>query len=299
MATLVSFNIARAGYSIRAAAPIDTRAIRMLLPEVRDVAQAIVAVDGWHELVVGAAATTRVPRLRPLVGPAVALHVIEPCRRIGIASVMLVELTRAAVAGGAHALYAVKRVEQDSREMQAWKKLGFTECESVREHMLPLDEFEPRLGPILDRMRAQSRIPAGASIIQLYKADLGAVLQLHLDHMGGNRGDLSRKLRSEGPGAFHPRYSRVLVIDGAVKGCILAHRADKETAIVDANILDPSVRGGWANIWLKLAATRGALSLGIKNFQFTTFDLYADTRSFTGKLGGETVRTSVLMYRAL
>ena len=91
----------------------------------------------------------------------------------------------------------------------------------------------------------------------------------------------------------------MLVVDGRIKGCILAHRRDKETAVVDANIIERSVRGTWANAWLKLEATRGALRLGIKNFEFTTFDHYTDTRGFTEKLGGVTTRTSVLMYRPL
>ena len=43
----------------------------------------------------------------------------------------------------------------------------------------------------------------------------------------------------------------------------------------------------------------GALRLGIKNFEFTTFDHYTDTRGFTSKLGGQTTRSSVLMFRPL
>jgi hypothetical protein len=39
--------------------------------------------------------------------------------------------------------------------------------------------------------------------------------------------------------------------------------------------------------------------LGIQQFEFTTFDHYGDTRRFTEKLGGVTVRTSALMYRPL
>jgi hypothetical protein len=52
-------------------------------------------------------------------------------------------------------------------------------------------------------------------------------------------------------------------------------------------------------VWLKLEATRGALRLGIKNFEYTTFDRYADTRSFTKKLGGITTETTVLMMKPL
>jgi hypothetical protein len=117
--------------------------------------------------------------------------------------------------------------------------------------------------------------------------------------LGGNRGELYRKLRGDGTGVFHPRYSRVLVIGDTTLGCILAHRHDEETAVVDADIVDPSLRGGWANVWLKLEATRGAMRLGIKRFQFTSFDHYNDTRSFSAKLGGAVTKTTVLMMRTL
>jgi hypothetical protein len=70
-------------------------------------------------------------------------------------------------------------------------------------------------------------------------------------------------------------------------------------AIVDAAIVAPELRGGWANVWLKLEATRAARALGITHFQFTTFDAYADTRRFTAKLGGATARRWALMYRPL
>jgi hypothetical protein len=161
--------------------------------------------------------------------------------------------------------------------------------------VLPVAQFESRLGPLVDRLRAKGRIPSTARIIPLYQANPAAVLQLHLDQMGGDRAELYRKIRGKGLGAFHPRYSRVLLVDDKVKGCILAHRAAADIAAVDANIVDPSVRGGWANIWLKLEATRGAVRLRIKSFQFTTFDHYSDTRSFTEQLGGETTRTTCLM----
>jgi hypothetical protein len=196
-------------------------------------------------------------------------------------------------------LYGAQRVELDGDEMRGWQALGFTACETVEQHLLPLSQFEPTLVPLVERLRKRGRFPATAEIIPLYQADLPTVLQLHLDNMGGDRGELYRKLRGQGLGAFHPRYSRVLLVDGSIKGCILAHRGDKDTAVVDANIVEPSVRGGWANVWLKLEATRGAMRLGIKNFEFTTFDHYNDTRSFTSKLGGLTTRTIVLMVRPL
>jgi GNAT superfamily N-acetyltransferase len=295
----LQFDIAGRKFSIRSATAADGKAVRMLLPELRDAAAGFVAVDNKHGLIVGAVAATRLARSQPFVGPGVSVHVIEPCRGHGIGTALVRDLETAARRAGAAALYAARRALEGSDEMRGWVSLGFVPCETVQEHTLPLDQFEPQLAPLLDRMRERGRIPPTARITPLYQANLPAVLQLHLDHLGGNRGELYRKLRGDGAGAFHPRYSRVLVVGDKTLGCILAHRYDQETAAVDADIVDPSLRGGWANVWLKLEATRGAMRLGIKRFRFTSFDHYGDTRSFASKLGGAVTQTTVLMMRPI
>jgi hypothetical protein len=269
----------------------------MLLPHVTNTAAAFVAIDLKSDLVLGAGVVTSRWRPQPLPGPGVDIEVVEPYQQSGIAHELLGHVEAAARIGGAQALYGTTRVVQGSEAERNWWSLGFSSCETVREHVMPLDQFEPRLAPLVERLTRQGRIPTTAKIVPLYRSDLPAVLRLHLDHLGGDRGDVYRKLRNEGAGAFHPIYSRVLLVDEKVQGCILARRKDRNTATVDANVLHPSVRGSWANLWLKLEATRGALRLGIKNFEFTTFDHYADTRRFTEKLGGTTKRTTVLMFR--
>jgi hypothetical protein len=200
---------------------------------------------------------------------------------------------------GALALYAVQKADTSGEEAREWSWLGFSPCETVEYHELPLDQFEPRLAPLCERLRKQGRIPTSAKIVPLYEADLEAVMRLHLAQLGGDAASIIRRLCGEGADAFSARYSRVLLVDGSVMGFILAHRVSRDVAHVDANVVEPSLRGGWANIWLKLEATRGAMSIGITKFVFTTFDHYGDTRSFTEKLQGITVRTTVLMYRPI
>src|SRR4051812_46501675 len=262
-------------FAIRSVAAIDSKIVRILLPEIRNPAMSMIATSSRFERVVGAAAITRSCRTQPLRGPGVAIEVIEPCRRQGIGRRLLAELEAAAgQVFGAEALYAAARVDEDAAKMQGWQWLGFSPVDVVEEHVLSIEQFEPRLGPLIERLRTKRRIPVRAEIVPLYRANAAAVMQLHLDQMGGDRGELYRKLRGKGAGAFHPRYSRVLLIDGVVKGCVLAHRASKYAAQVDAVIVDPALRGGWANAWLKLEASRRALSLGIKEFKFTSFSHY-------------------------
>ncbi|HEX6963205.1 MAG TPA: GNAT family N-acetyltransferase [Lacipirellula sp.] len=294
----VDFNISRTGFAIRPASSGDEQACRMLLGAAAADAQQWVAVDGGHRLVVGAAALVTTPRLTPVAGYGALVHVIPPCRGKGIGRALLEPLQQAARELGGRALYAARRVDVGSDEMAGWRRLGFSICETVKEHELPLERFEPRLAPMLAWFRRHKSIPAEARIVPLFLADRQQVLQLHMAHLGGDRASLERRLAGQGEGAFHGRYSRVLLIGDRVIGCILAHGESPTAAVVDAVIVAPEYRGGWANVWLKLEATRGAQELGITHFRFATFDRYGDTRRFTEKFGGVTTRTSVLMYRA-
>jgi hypothetical protein len=295
----MDFDISGSGYSIRPAGPGDAKALRMLLPAMPSAAVGLVAVDGQRQLVIGAAMATHAQRRAPLVGPGVAVHVIKPCRRMGIGKRLTARLALVAQSAGAGALYAAKRVEEGSDEEDAWRWLGFKPCETVERHRLSLPQLEAQLAPMIELMRERGRIPTDAQIVPLYRASLTDVAQLHLDNLGGEREDLERRLRGQGPRAFLPQHSRVLLIDGKVKGCVIGQQKDADTMVVDANIVDPSVRGTWANIWLRLATARGVAQLGIKNIEFTTFDHYGDTRSIAKKLGGVTTSRSVLMFRPL
>jgi GNAT superfamily N-acetyltransferase len=289
-----------AAFSIRPARLDDAKAFRMLLPDNFNALDFRLVVEaGSPTCIVAAAGLTTAERPKPLVGPGVALHVIKPYRQHGIGKQLISRLISEASGRGASALYATQKVDLLGEKARGWTWLGFSPCDTVEHHELPLDQFEPRLAPLYERMRKQGRIPESAQIIPLYEADFDAVTQLHLAVLGGDAPTLLRRMRGEGPDAFSAQYSRVLLLDGRVAGFILGHRTSREVIHVDANVLDPQLRGGWANIWLKLEATRGALSIGVQTFVFTTFDHYADTRSFTEKLQGSTVRTMVLMYRPI
>lgn len=287
------------GFLIRPARANEAKPFRMLLPAVGEFSVGLVAVSTADERVVGAAAISKSMRPQPPVGPGVAVHVIPPWRQQGIGRALLDALKQAAKNSSAEAFYAMQKIEAGSDEERGWRWLGFEPLETVVYHELPLAAIESRLAPLHDWMSAKQAIPSEAEIIALCDADHQAIADLHIEVMGGDRRMLLSKMRGEGLGAYHPRYSRVLLLDGIVKGFILAHRESKEVAVVDANILSPDVRGGWANLWLKLEATRGAAELGIERFIYNTFDHYADTRAFSEMLGGVETRRMLLMHHLL
>lgn len=291
---------AESSFSCRAATPPDAKGVRMLLPGATDaLGLCFVAEAEVPARMVAAAGLTTALRTKPVMGPGVAVHVIPPYRHRGIARKLVNLLAENAAKAGAGALYATHKVELGGVEQQAWSALGFLPCETVEYHELLLDEFEVQLAPLLERMRQRGKIPATARILPLCEVDIHEVARLHREILGGDMASLLQKLRGDVPESYSARYSRVLLLENRVVGFILAHRAARDVAHVDANVLAPEVRGGWANVWLKLEATRGALQLGIKRFVFSTFDHYTDTRSFTERLRGVTVQTKVLMYRPL
>src|SRR5262249_20364963 len=100
-----------------------------------------------------AAGLTTAQRPKPLLGPGVALHVIEPHRRQGIGKELVFRLMSEAHSRGAMALYAVQKVDMLGDEAREWSWLGFSPCETVEHHELPLDQFEPRLAPLCERLR--------------------------------------------------------------------------------------------------------------------------------------------------
>jgi GNAT superfamily N-acetyltransferase len=295
----VRFDISASGFVVRSARPMDSKACRMLLPSLASDAEVLVALEGAQGLVIGAAGMTRSQRPAPLVGPGVMIHVIEPCRSHGVGRALCNALVSTARAGGAQALYAARRVEFDSHEMRRWEQLGFSVCETVEEHQLPVAEIVSRLEPIVEGVRSRGWIPDQARIVPLYAADREKVLELHLDELGGDRAALSQRLRGQGPKAFHLRFSRVLLLGERVVGCILGHSLARGAAAVDAVIVKPELRDGWANAWLRLEAARGALTQDISHLRFTTFDHYADTRSFAKRLRGVVTTRWALMHRPL
>jgi hypothetical protein len=183
--------------------------------------------------------------------------------------------------------------------MRGWQWLGFSVSETVAEHELAMVDVETRLAPLAQRMARDGRIPPGVQVVSLYAADPAAVVRLHLDNLGGDHDTLLRRMRGQAPDSFHPRYSLALTLGSRTIGCLLAHRDSPRAFVIDAVIVDPHFRSGWANLLLKLEAARRARPTGATHIVFRTFDRYTDTRRFTEKLGGIVTRREALMQRPI
>lgn len=286
----------------RAREEFDWRALRMLLPEAIHYGcgcDAFVATDDASDRrVVGAIAVTPLMRLAPSRGPRVALHVIPSCRRRGIGRALVNVAIGAAAAQGATALYAWDRVGPGHEMHSAWQRLGFD-----RSLICPLNQIDcgrllATLEPIYDRLVARGKIPDGAHVLSLRNCSPDEVAELVTSALGGTHAAMKNRVLGRHPQRLDPDTSRVLTVSGRVRGVLLASPAKNDAAWVEANVLHSSVRGRWANVWLKIETVTNALALGIHTVNYETYSQHDDTLKLTARLGG-VVTPRVELYRII
>ena len=254
----VEFNIGRSGFSIRPAVAADAKAVRMLLPEMRDAAVIFVAVDGEHQLIIGAAVAARVFRQQPLRGQALRCESLNHAGVMAFGGVYWSILNRPRGPRARRRCMLQNGSNRAARSIKAgsgWASRPVKPSRSMCFRSRKLSRAWGRSSIACAAMGESRRMPASFPCIRPTWRPFCSCISTTWAAIAPN---LYRKLRGHGPGAYLPRQSRVLLIDNQVKGCLLAHRASKETITVDANIVEPSLRGGWANAWLKLEAFRGA-----------------------------------------
>jgi hypothetical protein len=276
----------------------------MLLPEAIHHGcrcDAFVAIEAEApQRIIGAIAIAPLMQLTPCRGPKIAVHVIEPWRRRGVARGLLDLAAELSAARGAEALYAWSRVDPESAEARAWRAMGFAESLECSLTRVDGASVIALLEPLVDRVRARGWIPADARIVSLRDVDPDRVVELVTAHLGGSGAETNLRERLVGrhPRPLDPFFSRVLVQQGEVVGAMLGSRVNAQTGWVEINVLHPSVRGGWANVWLKLEATRAAYDTGYHTFLYETHPQHVDTRGITRRLKGA-VMPRVDLYRLI
>lgn len=273
----------------------DWRALRMLLPQAVhhgcgcDVL--VATVGAARRQVIGAIAIEPQMRAQPHLGPRVALHVIPPWRRRGVGRSLLNAAAIISAARKADALYAWSKVRPDSDETAAWRGLGFTHAIESSLTRVSAERVMEVLRPVVDRLLKRRYIPAEAQIIPLEQANPDDVARLVTTCLAGAGAEsiLKRRLIGRHPNPLEPRLSKALLYKDRVAGVMLGSPIDSRVGLVEANVLHPMVRGGWANVWLKLETTREARDAGYDAFLYETHSQHGDTRALTRRLGGTIV----------
>jgi GNAT superfamily N-acetyltransferase len=276
---------------IRPGSERDWRALRMLLPEAFHYgsgARALVATSEDGLRIVGAAAVS--PRLRsePALGPRVAVHVIPPCRRRGIGQ-QLVEACAAAAGNRAAALYAWQPVPAQSDDAQRYRQLGFDRTVTLLEGHTEVERAFSHLNPLYEQVVERGWIPPEARLAPLDAGHAAQIARLHVDYLGGQYEQIIAAVRGELPLRYVPDLSPVLLVEGQIRGFTLARMQAEGIAAVDATVVHPAFRRGWANLWLKFAGACACRDLGIHTLLFYTYDRHTDTRKISRQVGGTIV----------
>ena len=287
-------------FVIRPPTPPEKRACRMLLPAATGDAQRArlyVAAAGSPPRVVGAAALGLDSRHHTHHGWQIDLRVIAPFRRRGIGRALAEHAVAQAAAHGVPCLHAWQWVEPESEPARAWAALGFSPARRKLEYEADIEQASSTLVPLYRQVRESGYIPATATIIPLGEADHDAVARLHAEYLGGSRRVLMPLLTGAAPDCYHPKYSRIILLDGRVVGASLGRILADGVCEVDAHVLHPSVRMGWANLWLKMEAAERLLEDGIRTMRYFTLEQHTDTQRISRQAGCRLIRSLVQMRR--
>jgi hypothetical protein len=197
------------------------------------------------------------------------------------------------------ALHAWEWVEPESEPARAWAALGFSPSQRKSEYETELARSLPTILPLYEQVREHNWIPEAARIVPLADADHEAVAWLHAEYLGGNRRLLMPLLNGTAPDRYDPQFSRVLLLDGQVVGFTLGRIMDGGVCEIDANVLHPSVRMGWANLWLKVEAAQMLLSHGVHTIRYFSLDQHQDTHRLSRQAGARLVGSRVQMRRPI
>jgi GNAT superfamily N-acetyltransferase len=286
-------------FVIRPPTAAEKRACRMLLPVATGAnrkSELTVAVSPDNR-VIGAAALGLDGRPEMHRGWQVDVRVITPFRRQGVGRALMDNVIARARSHGIQRVYGWEWVEPDSEAARMWSAFSFQPGQRRMEFIADLNQARATLLPLYERVVEEKWIPETARIIPLADANLDAVAQLHIEYLGGTRRILMPKLRGISPEAYDPKFSRVLMVDDQIRGFTLGRLFPGGVCEIDANVLHPSVRLGWANLWLKFEAARLLLDHGYDTIRYFTFSQHTDTHRVSKQVGARLVGTLVQMSR--
>ena len=284
-------------FTIHPAEPADLRACRMLMPETFGPGhrpEGLIALDPAGALA-GAVAIGWLAVGDPPAFP-VAVHVVPPARGQGLGRQLL---------DAATAL-----VRDETSELQPWTALrddtdaaafclasGFAVHHRILHFLGEGERMEGMLRPYRERLDESGWIPAGARVIPLRDADPEDVARVVTREFHGNPSSLIARLRSQGGVPPDPDRSVVLLLDGEVVGVQLLIVPAEGVPEVEANVVIPTLRRGWANLLLTHEGTRISVMHGTRTFRFYCDERVIDTVKLARRSGAELVATDLILRR--
>jgi hypothetical protein len=193
-----------------------------------------------------------------------------------------------AASHGAKHLQTMHWYPPGSDEERNWISLGFVPHDTRYAHEIEVSQSFAKMSPLCQGLWDRGWIPADAQVIPLAEADLDRVCELHLRYLGGSVRHLLPLLDGTAPNAFDRDASVVLLLDGKMVGFTLGWFPEPTVCEISANVLEPAVRLGWANVLLKYEALRRVMARSATKFRFFTMERHTDSRKALTWAGGTT-----------
>lgn len=210
------------------------------------------------------------------------LHVVPRFRGQGLGRAMLAALAARAM-GETPALRTAAPIEDGTPADGFLRRCGFTETQRL--HVFACDPARLRAAMATLLARLRPRIPPGITLVAPPQAPADAIAALLARSFAIGHEDIAARLAGEGPHAWDPGLSRVLLVAGTVAGTILARRAGPAME-VDFNIVAPEWRGGgWANLLLVEAVLRNGHAAGLSQLRFLAEPHTRDTVNLARRAG--------------
>lgn len=198
---------------------------------------------------------------------------------------------------GRRALYAWDSVPCDSPEQRFWHALGFESNAKLTHYQTVLSAYLDLLTPMYDALTVRGHVPISARVVPLSESPLGEVIQLQMNHIGGDAGRLESRLRGKGWYPFDPQISHVALLDGRVCGFVLTVRDRRGGVLVESKVVAPSARRTWVNVAVMEEAAQAAKRAGITRIRFLAAARHQDTHRLALKAREAMERVDLMMRR--
>ena len=239
-----------------AAAGIDRRACRMLLPDTPGAvgwSQLLVAKDGETGSILGAAKGMPVRAESGRFDLRIAIHVPKPFRRRGVATALLDHLTAQARKDSAGLVVGLLEPQERDEALPFFTSRGFRSVDRMTTFESRVEVMAAWLFERLAWLRERGEIPESARIVPLREAPIRPVAELHARSIAGTVPQLETFFTdlARGPNGGD---SVVLLIDGVVRGyhhCEFKGACSTTHALaVTEDLRGGGAGSGWAGLLL-------------------------------------------------
>lgn len=269
----------------------------MLLPDAfapTHAPELLVALDANRQLI-GAAAIAWAAAGDPPALP-VAVHVLPPWRRRGVGRA-LVNAAASMVEADARAITPWTKPDESSDAAKFCIATEFTLHHRVFHFTAVAAEVEAALARYREKLDRAGWIPNTACIVPLPEAPAPAVAHLVCRQFGSSEAAILSRILGRSDPTFDQRLSVVLLLDGVVVGAQMVSRGADGVPEVEANVVSPTLRRGWANLLLTHEGTRLSVACGTQRFRFSCDERVIDTLNIARRSGAELARTELAMIR--